>query len=97
MFFAKIGAEVRISYDTSTTRLHAKAWLFHRDSGFSTAYIGSSNLTYSAQSPGLEWNVRVSGARNPDVVDKVSAVFESYWNGGEFVELRAEGVRGADR
>ena len=51
----------------STTRLHAKAWLFHRHSEFSTAYIGSSNLTHSAQVTGLEWNVRVSGARNPDV------------------------------
>jgi superfamily II DNA or RNA helicase/HKD family nuclease len=78
------GAEVRISYDTSTTRLHAKAWLFHRASGFSTAYIGSSNLTYSAQVSGLEWNVRVSGARNPDVIDKVRAVFETYWENPDF-------------
>src|SRR5690606_35650272 len=38
-----------------------------------------SNLTHSAQVTGLEWNVRVSGARNPDVIDKFSAVFESYW------------------
>jgi superfamily II DNA or RNA helicase/HKD family nuclease len=79
------GAEIRVSYDTGTTRLHAKSWLFHRHSGFSTAYIGSSNLTHSAQVTGLEWNVRVSGARNPDVVDKVAAVFESYWNGGNFL------------
>jgi superfamily II DNA or RNA helicase/HKD family nuclease len=79
------GADVRISYDTSTTRLHAKAWLFHRGSGFSTAYIGSSNLTHSAQVSGLEWNVRVSSARNLAVVDKVAAVFESYWSTGDFV------------
>ena len=78
------GADVRVSYDTTGTRLHAKAWLFHRDSGFSTAYIGSSNLTHSAQFTGLEWNVRVSGARNPAVVEKMGAVFESYWNSGEF-------------
>ncbi len=81
----RAGAEIRVSYDLSTTRLHAKAWLFHRASSFSTAYIGSSNLTHSAQVSGLEWNVRVSGARNPDVIGKVSAVFESYWNSGDFV------------
>ena len=87
---AGAGAEVRLSYDTSSTRLHAKAWLFHRASGFSTAYIGSSNLTHSAQVTGLEWNVRVSGARNPAVVEKVAAVFESYWSGGDFVPYERE-------
>src|SRR5690606_21224574 len=73
-----------VSYDTSSTRLHAKAWLFHRESGYSTAFIGSSNLTHQAQVTGLEWNVRVSGARNPDVIQKFDAVFESYWHGDEF-------------
>lgn len=86
----ELGAAVRVSYDASMTRLHAKAWLFHRRSGFSTAYIGSSNLTHSAQVSGLEWNVRVSGARNPDVVDKVGAVFESYWNSGDFAPYQAD-------
>jgi superfamily II DNA or RNA helicase/HKD family nuclease len=85
-----LGAEIRVSYDTSSTRLHAKAWLFHRTSGFSTAYIGSSNLTHSAQVTGLEWNVRVSGARNPEVIAKVSAVFESYWNSSDFVAYDPE-------
>ncbi len=79
-----IGADIRVSYDTSITRLHAKAWLFHRRTGFSTAYIGSSNLTHSAQVTGLEWNVRISGARNPDVLDKFEAVFESYWESPDF-------------
>lgn len=81
---AGLGADVRVSYDTSTTRLHAKAWLFHRLSGFSTAYVGSSNLTHSAQVTGLEWNVRVSGARNPDVIAKIAAVFDAYWESGDF-------------
>lgn len=82
---ASLGAEVRVSYDLSTTRLHAKAWVFHRRSGFSTAYVGSSNLTHSAQVTGVEWNVRASQARNPDLIAKFAAVFESYWSGGDFV------------
>ncbi|MGI9031942.1 MAG: DUF3427 domain-containing protein [Ilumatobacteraceae bacterium] len=82
---AAIGAEVRVSYDTSTTRLHAKAWLFHRGRGATTAYIGSSNLTHSAQVAGLEWNVRVAGLQNPAVVSKMAAVFESYWESDDFV------------
>lgn len=80
----ELGAEIQVSYDTTTSRLHAKAWLFHRESGFSTAYIGSSNLTFSAQQSGLEWNIRASGARNPEVIEKVEAVFESYWNSVDF-------------
>lgn len=85
-----LGAQIRVSYDTSLTRLHAKAWLLHRRSGFSTAYVGSSNLTHSAQVSGMEWNVRVSGARNPAVIDKINAVFESYWNSGDFVPFDRE-------
>lgn len=82
---ADLGAEIRVSYDLSTTRLHAKAWMFHRSTGFSTAYVGSSNLTHSAQVTGIEWNVRASAARNPTVIDKFDAVFESYWVGGDHV------------
>jgi len=84
-----LGAEVQISYDLSSTRLHAKAWVFHRRSGFSTAYVGSSNLTFSAQATGLEWNVRASSARNPDVLSKFNAVFESYWQNDDFVGYEA--------
>lgn len=81
----RLGAEVRVSYDTTGRRHHAKAWLFHRRTGLDTAYVGSSNLTHAAQQTGLEWNVRVSAARNASVVAKIAMVFESYWNGGDFV------------
>jgi superfamily II DNA or RNA helicase/HKD family nuclease len=84
------GAEVRVSYEIGSTRLHAKAFLFHRESGFSTAYIGSSNLTHTAQVTGLEWNVRVSGARNRSVVEKVAATFDSYWDGRDFLPYDRE-------
>ena len=76
---AAIGAEIKVSYDTTQTRLHAKAWLFDRDRGISTAYIGSSNMTAWAMVDGVEWNVRISETANPDVIQKFHAVFESYW------------------
>lgn len=92
-----LGAEVRVSYDTTGTRLHAKAWLFHRHSGFTTAYVGSSNLTHSAQVSGLEWNVRISAARNRTVIEKIAAVFESYWEQPDFEPFDRERFRAAKR
>ncbi|MDQ6876526.1 MAG: DUF3427 domain-containing protein [Candidatus Dormibacteraeota bacterium] len=76
---AEIGVEIKVSYDTGFTRLHAKAWLFERDSGFSTAYIGSSNLTHTALHEGLEWNVRLTEAVSPALLDRFRAAFETYW------------------
>lgn len=93
----QLGAQVRVSYDTSTTRLHAKAWLFHRPHGVSTGYIGSSNLTHSAQVSGLEWNLRVSSARNRTVLERMDALFESCWNSGDFVPFDADTFRAAIR
>ena len=84
-----MGAQIRVSYDTSVTRLHAKAWVFHRFNGFSTGYIGSSNLTHSAQVHGLEWNLRVSAARNSNVLERMAALFESCWNSDEFIDFDA--------
>ena len=75
----RVGAEVKVSYDTTTTRLHAKAWLFHRATGFSTVYIGSSNLTFSAQVTGLEWNVRASERVNPELIAAFERTFSTYW------------------
>ena len=83
----KIGAQIKVSYDTGSTRLHAKAWLFHRKSGFSTVYIGSSNLTHTAQATGLEWNVRASQRLNADVVDAFERTFETYWQDPHFEEF----------
>jgi HKD family nuclease len=94
---ADIGAEVKVSYDTSTTRLHAKAWLFQRNTGFSTVYIGSSNLTHSAQVTGLEWNVRASQHVNADVVAGFERAFETYWADPHFEDFDAARFERATR
>lgn len=81
-----LGVKVKVSYDTKSTRLHAKAWLLERNSGFSTAFVGSSNLSNPALSSGLEWNVRLSQVSSPAVVKEFKTAFETYWNADEFHE-----------
>jgi superfamily II DNA or RNA helicase/HKD family nuclease len=105
------GAEVKVQYDAQRTRLHAKAWLFGRDTGFDTAYVGSSNLTTAAMLEGVEWNVRLSKAATPTLLEKFRATFDAYWNSPEFEPydpdrdrdrlddalLEAKGIKSSDR
>jgi superfamily II DNA or RNA helicase/HKD family nuclease len=80
----EFNAQVKVNYETRSTRLHAKAWLFHRKSGYDTAYVGSSNLSKAALLDGLEWNVRLSSVATPDVLRKFDATFEAYWSDPSF-------------
>nr|WP_249308706.1 DEAD/DEAH box helicase [Lederbergia citrea] len=82
--------EIRVSFDKNRTRLHAKAYLFKRETGFSTAYIGSSNLSNPALTSGLEWNLKVTEKDSFDIIRKFEATFESYWNDEEFKSLSPE-------
>ena len=84
--------EIRISYHAKIERLHAKAYIFERNSGYSTAYIGSSNLSKSAQTDGLEWNIRVTNTENPHIIKTALATFNLYWNSQNFEDFKEGGV-----
>jgi len=77
-------AEVKVSYDTRRTRLHAKAYIFHRNSGFGTAYIGSSNISNPAMTDGLEWNIKICQYESKHMWDKIVGTFETYQNSDDF-------------
>lgn len=79
--------QVKINYETDHMRMHAKSYLFRRDSGFSTAYIGSSNLSNPALTEGLEWNMKITEQDSFDIIKKFSVTFESYWNDRGFEQF----------
>ncbi|TFH85955.1 DUF3427 domain-containing protein [Billgrantia azerbaijanica] len=81
---------VRVSYDTGGTRLHAKAYHFRRDSGYSTAYIGSANMSHSAMTQGLEWTVKVTAQDMPHILGRFEAEFSAYWESDEFESYSQE-------
>jgi len=76
--------EVKISYNSGNERLHAKAYLFHRNTGFHTGYIGSSNFSRSALTDGLEWNIKITTNEVRHIIDKFSKTFEYYWQNPDF-------------
>ncbi len=83
--FAKLpGVELRISLDGRRTRLHAKAWIFHRVTNFGTAFVGSANLSESALIGGIEWTVKFAQASGSPLFAAAVANFETLWNDREF-------------
>ena len=76
--------EIKVSYNTDNERLHAKAYLFYRNTGFHTGYIGSSNMSRSALTSGLEWNLKVTTKEVGHIIDKFQKTFDTYWQDKDF-------------
>lgn len=82
--------EVKLSYNTNRERLHAKSYLFIRNTGFHTGYIGSSNLSHSALTSGLEWNLKITSQEIPHIIEKSLSTFETYWESPDFEAFDGE-------
>ena len=104
-YFAGLpGCDIKVSLDGRRTRLHAKAWIFHRKTGFGSAYVGSANLSGAALLGGLEWTVKFTEQGQPGLFTRAQAHFETLWNDSEFqhydaanAEHRSELVRALKR
>ncbi len=81
---------LKISLDGRRRRLHAKAWLFERFNGFSTAYVGSANLSGPALEDGIEWTVKVSEVEAPHILERFRGAFDSMWEDVEFESFSPE-------
>ncbi len=86
------GCEVRVSLDGRRTRLHAKAWLFHRKTGFGSAYVGSANLSGAALTGGLEWTVKLTQRAQEALFARAIAHFETLWEDNEFQRYDPDNV-----
>lgn len=84
--------EIKASFNTKQERLHAKSYIFSRNNGFDTAYIGSSNMSRSALTKGLEWNIRVTSVENGHIIHKTKATFDNYWNSDDFELVDSENM-----
>ncbi|MHB1992896.1 DUF3427 domain-containing protein [Metallibacterium scheffleri] len=84
--------EVRVSLDGRRTRLHAKAWLFQRKTGFGSAYVGSANLSGAALTGGLEWTVKLTQRAQEALFARAVAHFETLWADSEFQRYDPDNV-----
>lgn len=65
------GADLRV-FETGAGSFHPKAWLFRATSRQGAAIVGSSNLSRTALTTGVEWNLHAEGA-----ADVVAAAFDA--------------------
>ena len=82
--------EVKLSYNTERERLHAKSYLFLRNTGYHTGYIGSSNFSHSALTNGLEWNLKITSQEIPHIINKSLSTFETYWSSHDFEHFNGD-------
>ena len=72
----KLGSRVDMRfYNEKDRSFHPKSYIFHYER-YSDIYIGSSNISRSALTSGIEWNYRFSSVSDPKNYEKFYQVFE---------------------
>ena len=72
----KLGSRVDMRfYNEKDRSFHPKSYIFHYR-GYNDIYIGSSNISRSALTSGIEWNYRFSSVSDPKNYEKFYQVFE---------------------
>ena len=84
LLFKLPNTEIKVCFNTSQTRLHAKAYIFKRKTRFGSAYIGSANLSSQALTSGLEWTVKIAQQEIPHLWERAIVEFDSCWNDENF-------------
>ncbi|ASK36359.1 hypothetical protein CEK62_19785 [Alcanivorax sp. N3-2A] len=69
---------------------HPKAYLFTRETDLHSAIIGSSNLSKSALTNGLEWNVRIPHSPLTSLVSQAQTLFTNLWTSDEAITCTTE-------
>lgn len=72
----KLGSRVDMRfYNEKDRSFHPKSYIFHYR-GYNDIYIGSSNISRSALTSGIEWNYRFSSVSDPKNYEKFYHAFE---------------------
>ena len=81
----KLGNTVDLRfYNEKNRSFHPKSYIFHYD-GYSDIFIGSSNISRSALTSGIEWNYRFSSVKDPQNYRKFFDTFEELFNNHSIV------------
>lgn len=71
--------DLRFYYTQDEQSFHAKAYFFHKQYG-SDVFVGSSNISRSALTNGVEWNYRLNSNQNQADFDEFYKTFENLFN-----------------
>lgn len=81
----KLGNQIDLRfYNEKNRSFHPKSYIFHYE-GYSEIYIGSSNISRSALTSGIEWNYRFRSTTDPESYDKFYETFEDLFQNHSIV------------